>query len=92
MASGRRSISVATAGARFCVMVGDWRSKGVYYDITHQTRKIFEKLGATTIDDVVISRKGVSKIKIMLPQAKRLGYSVKVHESLLIFQKGNNNE
>lgn len=77
----------ADEGARFCVMVGDWRKDGVYYDIAHQTRKTFEALGATTVDDVVINRKGVSKIKIMLPQAKRLGYSVKVHESLLVFKK-----
>ena len=77
----------AKDGATFCVMVGDWRKGGIYYDIAHQTRKIFEQLGATTIDDVVISRKAVSKIKIMLPQAKRLGYSVKVHESLMVFKK-----
>jgi hypothetical protein len=83
----RKAYEVATDGAMFCVAVGDWRKDGVYYDIAHQTRKIFENLGATTVDDVVISRKGVSKIKIMLPQAKRLGYSVKVHESLLVFRK-----
>ena len=82
-----RAYAAARGGAAFCVMVGDWRKDGVYYDIAHQTRKIFENLGATTVDDVVISRKGVSKIKIMLPQAKRLGYSVKVHESLLVFSK-----
>jgi len=77
----------ANDGATFCIMVGDWRKDGIYYDIAHQTRKIFEQFGATTIDDVVVSRKGISKIKIMLPQAKRLGYSVKVHESLLVFRK-----
>ncbi|MCP5016238.1 MAG: hypothetical protein GY938_13345 [Ketobacter sp.] len=79
--------SMANDGAVFCIMVGDWRKDGIYYDIAHQTRKIFEDFGATTVDDVVISRKGVSKIKIMLPQAKRLGYTVKVHESLLVFSK-----
>jgi DNA modification methylase len=83
-----KAYEVADTGSMFCIMVGDWRKDGVYYDIAHQTRKIFEDLGATTIDDVVISRKGVSKITIMLPQAKRLGYSVKVHSSLLVFKKG----
>jgi DNA modification methylase len=81
------SYNAARPGATFCIAAGDWRKDGIYYDIAHQTRKIFERLGATTIDDVVISRKGVSKIKIMLPQAKRLGYSVKVHESLMVFKK-----
>jgi DNA modification methylase len=81
--------NAARPGAMFCIVIGDWRKGGVYYDIAHQTRKIFERFGARTIDDVVISRKGVSKIKIMLPQAKRLGYSVKVHETLVVFSKPN---
>lgn len=71
----------------FCIMVGDWRSKGVYYDLEYQTCKIFEGLGAAVHDKVVVSRSKVSKIKIMLPQAKRLGYTVKVHETLLVFKK-----
>ena len=74
-------------GATFCIMVGDWRSKGIYYDLDYQTCKIFESLGAKVHDKVVVSRAKVSKIKIMLPQAKRLGYTVKVHENLLIFKK-----
>lgn len=34
-----------------------------------------------------VGKRYVSKIKIMLPQAKRLGYSVRVHENLLVFRK-----
>lgn len=82
-----RAYEAAKEGAMFCIQVGDWRSNGIYYDLAHKTRVLFEELGATTIDDVVVSRKQVSKIKIMLPQAKRLGYSVKTHEYLLVFKK-----
>lgn len=82
-----RAYDCAIEGATFCLMVGDWRSKGKYYDLAHQTRSIFSDLGATTVDDVILSQKGISKIKIMLPQAKRLGYSVKVHQYLLVFRK-----
>jgi hypothetical protein len=46
-----------------------------------------DELGAKIFDQIVVSRKTTSKIKIMLPQAKRLGYSVRVHESLLVFKK-----
>lgn len=77
----------AAPGSTFCIMVGEWRKKHVYYDLEFVTRDIFNSLGAVIFDQVVVSRAKVSKIKIMLPQAKRLGYTVRVHESLLIFKK-----
>lgn len=83
----KRCYESAQPDSIFCIMVCDWRSKGIYYDLEFQTCKIFENLGATVHDKVIVSRSKVSKIKIMLPQAKRLGYTVKVHESLLVFKK-----
>lgn len=77
----------ALDGATYCVMTGDWREKGVYYDLTFQTELIMNSLGFKPFDKVVVSRLGISKIKIMLPQAKRLGYTVKVHETLSVFRK-----
>jgi DNA modification methylase len=82
-----RCYAVAAAGTTFCVMVGDWRKAHVYYDLEWEVSNIFKSLGAITIDKLVVSRSKVSKIKIMLPQAKRLGYSVRVHENLLVFRK-----
>jgi len=79
--------SAAASGATFCVMSGDWRKNHIYYDLTYQIDKIFEALGAESIDKITISRKKVSKIKVMLPQAKRLGYTVRVHESLNVYRK-----
>ncbi len=61
--------------------------KHIFYDLEYQVNHIFHRLNATCIDKVIISKKGISKIKIMLPQAKRLGYTVKVHETLLVYQK-----
>jgi DNA modification methylase len=83
----KRCYEKAELGATFCIMVGNWRSKGVYYDLQFETDRILKKLGMVTIDKIVVSRKKVSKIKIMLPQAKRLGYSVNVHEHLLVYKK-----
>ena len=77
----------AADGAIYCVMVGDWRKNHKYYDLEFVVSKIFKDMGAEIVDKVVVSRKKVSKIKIMLPQAKRLGYSVRVHENLLVFKK-----
>jgi DNA modification methylase len=77
----------ADNSAVFCIMVGDWRNDGIYYDLAHKTRCIMNGLGAITVDEVVISRRSVTKIKIMIPQAIRLGYTVKVHETLLVFRK-----
>lgn len=77
----------AKAGATYCIMTGDWRDAGVYYDLTFQTELIMHQLGFTPFDKVVVSRLGISKVKIMLPQAKRLGYTVKVHEMLSVYKK-----
>ena len=71
----------------FCIMVGDWRKKHVYYDLEFQISLIMQQLGAKIVDKIIVSRKRISKIKIMLPQAKRLGYTVRVHENLLVFCK-----
>jgi DNA modification methylase len=83
----KRCYDKAEDGATFCIMVGNWRKKGVYYDMQFETDRILKSLGMTIIDKIVVSRKKVSKIKIMLPQAKRLGYSVNVHEHLLVYKK-----
>lgn len=83
----RRCYEAASNGAIFCIMVGDWRKDHYYYDLEWQVSTMFKNFGAATVDKVVVSRSKVSKIKIMLPQAKRLGYSVRVHENLLVFRK-----
>ena len=83
----QRIIETAPKGCRFCFQVGDWRAKGKLFNLTYDTERIFNQLGLTCFDKVVISRKKISKIKIMLPQAKRLGYTVKVHETLLVYEK-----
>lgn len=82
-----RFAAKAASDATYCIMTGDWREDGVYYDLTFQTELIMHQLGFTPFDKVIVSRLGISKIKIMLPQAKRLGYTVKVHETLSVFKK-----
>lgn len=82
----RRAVKAARNPATFCVLVGEWREKGVYYDLEYQTRRIFAELGVPIFDQVTVSRKFTSKIKIMIPQAVRLGYTVRLHESLLVFK------
>lgn len=77
----------ADAGSTYCIMVGEWRKNHKYYDLEGVTRRIMHDLGAEMFDQIAVSRKKVSKIKIMLPQAKRLGYTVRVHESLLVYKK-----
>ncbi len=82
-----RCYDAARTGAMFCVYVGDWRQFGIYYDLTFRTQRIMDECGATPIDIVVGSRATVTKIKVMIPQAIANGYTVKVHETLLVFQK-----
>ena len=77
----------ASKSATYCIATGDWRSEGKYHDLTFETETIMRGIGFVPHDKVVISRLGISKIKIMLPQAKRLGYTVKVHEMLTVWKK-----
>lgn len=84
-----RCYAAAASGSNFCVMVGDWRKNHIYYDLEWHVSRMFNSFGAVVIDKLIASRSKVSKIKIMLPQAKRLGYSVRVHENLLVFRKQN---
>ncbi len=82
-----RCYDAAGMGAMFCIYVGDWRKDGIYYDLTFRTQRIMDELGATPIDVVIGSRSTVTKIKVMIPQALEHGYTVKVHETLLVLQK-----
>ena len=59
--------------------------EGAEIAFTYQTEKILEKCGMKPFDKVVLSYKKISPIKLMLPQAKRLCYTVKVHQTLLIY-------
>jgi hypothetical protein len=46
-----------------------------------------EKCGMRVFDKVVLSQKKIYPIKLHMPQAKRLGYTVKVHQTLLVYEK-----
>ena len=82
-----RTIKNALPESKYCIMVGDWRKNHKFYDLTFQTEKILEKHGMKPFDKIILSYKKISPIKLMLPQAKRLGYTVKVHQTLLIYKK-----
>jgi len=83
----KRTVEKAVPGSKYCIVLGDWRKNKIYYDFVFQTEKIMEKLGMKPFDKVTLSHKKQAKIKIMLPQAKRLGYTVKVHQILLVYEK-----
>ena len=82
-----RFAAKANPEATYCITTGDWRSQGIYYDLTYQTAKIMEKLGFTRWDSVIFTRVKKVNYNIMLPQVKRLGYTVKLHETLNVWKK-----
>ena len=84
------AVKAAVPGARFCVMVGDWRKAHVYYDLIYQTQKIFYDLGLVCFDMVVISHRTSMNAASHIPQSVRLGYTAKVHEMILVFDKPGN--
>lgn len=80
-----RCVAAASPAARYCIVVGDWRRAGVYYDLTFQTERILVDLGLTPHDKVILSSKKQTPIKAMIHQAKRLMYTVKVHQTMLVY-------
>ena len=82
-----RCASMAAHGSTYCVVVGDWRAENAYHDLTYQTERVLDSLGFAPFDKVILSRLRTSKVKIMIPQALRLGYTVKVHETLLVYRR-----
>jgi len=83
----KRVTEKAEKGAKYCIMVGDWRKKNVFYDLSYQTEKVMEQCGMKPFDKVILSYKKISPISMLLPQCKRFGYSSKVHQYLLIYEK-----
>lgn len=83
----KRYYEAAAAGSWFVIVTGNWRKNKTYYDLDYVTREAFYSFGAEMKDSVVLSRRKISEIKIMVPQAKRLKYSVNVHEAMNVFQK-----
>lgn len=82
-----RCFHACAPGGTWCVLVGDWRKDGRLYDLTYRTQAAFDRLGLVPFDSVVVDRSAVTKIKVMIPQAVRLGYTVKCHETLLVYRK-----
>jgi hypothetical protein len=82
-----RIVAIAAPNTTFCVVVGNWRKDHVYYDLVFQTQKIFDELGLSPFDMVILSRKNITKIKIMIPQTLSEGYTINLHEVLLVYRK-----
>ena len=76
----------AMPGAMYCIVVGDWRAQGRYYDLTYQVERMLqEDLRMRCFDRIILSYKRQAPLKAMVHQAKRLGYSMKVHQTLLVY-------
>lgn len=83
----RRCIDAANPGATFCIMAGDWRAKGFYYDLMYRIEQIFKDHGALVHDKTIVSRKALTPIQFYLPVARKHRFTVKMHEYLTVFRK-----
>jgi len=76
----------ALPDSTYCIMVGDWRKKGVYHNFSTDTENIMLKLGFTIHDKVICNQKKTANWRIMLKNAKKFLYTAKVHQYLLVFK------
>ena len=73
--------------ATYCIMVGDWRLKGIFYNLSYDTEKIMYDLGFKIHDKVICNQKKTANWRIMMVNAKKFLYTAKVHQYLLVFKK-----
>jgi len=81
-----RSAEKALPNSTYCLMVGDWRAKNIYYNLSYETERIMVKLGFKIHDKVIINQKPITPYLRLLTNAKRFGYTAKVHQYLLVFK------
>jgi len=79
--------AILKPGALCAWVVGDFRIKGKFYDYSTDLINIFRKVGFELFDKVIIDKSVNYRISLFMPQADRLGYTVKLHEYLLVFKK-----
>lgn len=82
----RNVTRVADCGSKYCIIVGDWRRKHIFYDLVHQTERILMKCGFRIFDKVILNYKKITPI-VAIPNCKLHGYTSKVHQYLLVFEK-----
>jgi len=76
----------AACGSKYCIIVGDWRRNHIFYDLAHQTERILMKCGFRIFDKVILNYKKITPI-VAIPNCKLHGYTSKVHQYLLVFEK-----
>lgn len=81
-----RCANQALPDSTYCIMVGDWRSKNIYYNLSYHTEKIMLGLGFKTHDKVIVNQKPITPYLRLMTNAKRFGYTAKVHQYLLVFK------
>jgi len=82
-----RCAEEALPDSTYCFMVGDWRMNKEYYNLSYETERIMLKLGFKTFDKVIINQKPITPYLKMMHNAKRFGYTAKVHQYLLVFKR-----
>tara|TARA_R110000744_G_scaffold193550_3_gene312445 strand:- start:11686 stop:12396 length:711 start_codon:yes stop_codon:yes gene_type:complete len=81
-----RATKKALPNSTYCIMVGDWRSKGIYYNFSLDTENIMNELGFKTADKIIVNQTKTANWRVMMVNAKRFKYTAKVHQYLLVFK------
>ena len=68
-------------------MVGDWRMRKKYHNLSFNTERIMYKLGFDIHDKVIVNQKSSTPYLRMGKNCKKFLYTAKVHQYLLVFKK-----
>lgn len=82
--------AAASPGSTFCIVVGNFRAGGVFYDFVFDFKAMMLKLGSKLFDEVILNSRKLYNVSICIKQCRAQGYTVKVHEHFLVFKKKQN--
>lgn len=72
-------------GGRCAWIVADFRKSGILYDFSTDVINSFKGEGFSLFDKIILDKSKRYRIPLFIPQADRMGYTVKVHEYILVF-------
>jgi DNA modification methylase len=83
----KRVIKKASSNAVYCIVVGDFRKNHIFYNLSYYTENIMLNNGFSTFDKIIIDSKKQTPYMTRTAQPKAMGYSMKIHQYLLVFKK-----
>jgi len=82
----RETGRVLSTGSLCSWVIADFRWRGEFYDFSADVSNIFKYNSFSVFDKIIIDKSSRYRIPLFMPQAHRLGYTVKLHEYIIVWK------